>query len=297
MHRSTLDDLARDPAGRYVAGETFAHFCAAPTLWGVILWGRPSAEHAIALGRSLVLELRPPAVPHASIVDASRLDAGDPAAFNAAEQYLTRFGDALARQVTRLALVRPRGLGGALVAGAYEVLPRPYPVAVFGEVAAAFAWLAERAGTGWPKDGPAVVAALHAEASGTPQVVGALRALLDGKLSGVGITEAASALGLSERTLQRKLGDAGTTFQDELAEARLRAARRMLLETDAPLTQIAYDVGCASLQHFSALFRKRLRESPSAFRERARTPAPPRAPARATPAPRRSPARRPKARR
>jgi AraC-like DNA-binding protein len=270
MRRSTLDELARAPVGRFVAGETFVHFCAAPTLWGVILWGRPDGTHALALGRSLVLELAPPAVPHASIVDASRLEGGDPAAFGAAERYLTRYGDVLAAAVRRLALVRPRGLGGAIVAGAYEVLPRPYPVRVFDDAAAAFAWLAADADTGWPSDGAAMLAELYADASGTPHVLGALRALLDAHLGGLTIAEAASALGMSERSLQRKLGDAGTTFQDALADARVRAAKRVLADSDAPLTTIAYDVGCASLQHFSALFRKRTGESPSAYRKRLR---------------------------
>ncbi|HZS36726.1 MAG TPA: helix-turn-helix transcriptional regulator [Polyangia bacterium] len=268
MRRSTLDELARAPVGRYVAGETFAHFCAAPTLWGVVLWGRPDARHAAELGRSLPLELRAPAVPHASIVDASRLEGGDPQAFGAAERYLARHGAKLASCVRRLALVRPRGLGGAIVAGAYEVLPRPYPVEVFGDAASAFAWLASERARDWPKDGAAALAEIYAEASGTPHVVGALRAILDEKLGGASVAEAAGALGLSERTLQRKLGEARTTLQDEVAAARIRAAERLLLDSDAPLTAIAFDVGCASLQHFSALFRKRTGESPSAFRKR-----------------------------
>src|SRR5579864_6994063 len=133
MRRSTLEELARDPVGRWVGGETFAHFCAAPSLWGVILWGRPDAAQAIALGRSLVLELAPPSQPHASIVDASRLDGGDPSAFAAAERYLAHYGERLAAFVRRVALLRPSGAAGAMVAGAYEVLPRPYPVAVFGD--------------------------------------------------------------------------------------------------------------------------------------------------------------------
>jgi AraC-like DNA-binding protein len=271
MQRSTLEEFARAPVGSYVAGETYAHFCAAPTLWGVILWGRPEERHALELGRSLVLELAPPAEPHASIIDASRLAGGDPAAFRSAERYLSRYGELLKSWVTRVALVRPRGLGGAIVAGAYEVLPRPYPVSVFGDVESAFAWLADGKTRGWPKDGVAALAELHAQASGTPQVVGTLRALLDAHLIGLGVAEAASRLGMSERSLQRKLADADTTFQDELADARVRAAKRMLLDGDAPLTSIAFDVGCASLQHFSALFRKRTRLSPSAFRKRHRS--------------------------
>jgi AraC-like DNA-binding protein len=281
MRRATLDELAGDPAGRWVGGETFAHFCAAPTLWGVILWGRPDERQALELGRSLVLELRPPAARHASIVDASRLEGSDPAAFRAAERYLEAFGETLKTWVSRLALVRPSGMRGALVAGAYEVLPRPYPVAVFSQAGDAFAWLRTKSDeapggpadgtTGWPADGPALIASIHAEASGTQPIVGALRALLDTRLSGLGVAGAARALGLSERSLQRKLTDAGTTFNDELADARVRAAKRLLVDSDAPLTSIAFDVGCATLQHFSALFRKRTRESPSAFRKRARS--------------------------
>ena len=45
-------------------------------------------------------------------------------------------------------------------------------------------------------------------------------------------------------------------------------AMGMLVDGNAPLTAIAFDVGCASLQHFSALFRRRTQESPSAFRAR-----------------------------
>jgi AraC-like DNA-binding protein len=265
VRRSTLEELARDPVGRWVAGESFVHFCAAPSLWGVILWGRPDREAAARLGQSLVLELRSPARPHVSLVDASRLEGGDPAAFGATDRYLARHQKQLASFVKKLALIRPRGLHGALVAGAFEVLPRPYPVSVFDELDRAFAWLGRE--HDWP---PAeFIADLFGEASGVSPVVGALRAFLDANLHAT-IAEATSALHLSPRTLQRKLGEAQTTFQDELAEARVRAAKRLLLEGDAPVTAIAFDVGCASLQHFSALFRKRTKMSPSHFRKQHR---------------------------
>lgn len=260
MRRSSLDELARDPVGRYLAGDSFVHFCAAPGFWGVVLWGRPDHREAMALGRSLMLGLAPPAEPHVTLFDASRLEGSDPAAFRAAERYLGHFAPALARHVERLALVRPSGMNGAVVAGAFEVLPRPFPVAVFGDAAAACAWLGV--------DGAGLVAELHAEVTGTPRVRPALRAYLDRHLAGASVEEAARALALSPRSLQRRLGEAGTTFSEELAEARVRAARRMLADGDAPLTAIAYDVGCASLQHFSALFRRRTQESPSAFRAR-----------------------------
>jgi AraC-like DNA-binding protein len=275
MLRAPLEEFARAPVGRYVAGDSFAHFCAAPTLWGLILWGRPSAADAQVLGRSLILGLSPPAVPHVTIIDGSHMESGDPAAFAAAERYVTANADALRQWVWRVALIRPKGMGGAIIAGAYDVLPRPYPVAVFHDAPDAFAWLSGASGdlppidtAGWPPDGPGLLAAVHAEVTGATQIVGNLRAYLDRHLADAELARAARALGASERTLQRKLGESGTSFKDELAGARLRAARRLLLDTDRPLTTIAFDVGCSSLQQFSALFRKHLGESPSAYRQR-----------------------------
>jgi AraC-like DNA-binding protein len=264
VQRTTLEDMAVAPVGKYIAGATFVHFCATPRLWGVILWGRPDQSEAERLGRSLVIELGPPAEPHVSIVDASQIQGGDPTAFRMADGYIKRNRATLAQQVIKLALVRPAGLDGALVAGAYDVLTRPYPVSVFAEAREALAWL------GAELD-PALLVRMHAEASSTPQEVGALRALLDRHLDGMPIATAAKQLGMSERTLQRKLADTNTTFKDELADARVRAAKRMLVASDAPLTTIAFDVGCGSLQNFSALFRRRTGESPSAFRAKHKT--------------------------
>jgi AraC-like DNA-binding protein len=263
MQRVGLDDFAAAPAGRFVAGACFAHFCASPALWGVLLWGRPSQRDALELGRSLVLELGPAAGPHASLIDASRLDAADPTAFAAAERYLATHHDALRARVTRLALVRPAGMSGALVSGAFEVLPRPYPVQVFDAAAAACAWLGVA-------DLAPLLREVHAAATGTPPLLGALRAHLDAHLRDATLPAAARALATSERSLQRALGEASTTFTDEVAEARIRAARRLLVDGDAPLSTIARQVGCASLQHFSTLFRKRTGEPPSAFRARHR---------------------------
>ena len=267
MEVATLDEFARDPVGRYVAGDTFAHFCADPALWGVLLWGRPDSDQAVQLGRSLVLELGPPAEPHASLVDARSLRGGDVGAFAALGRYLTKHRVALGKQVTHLALVRPPGLEGAIVAGAYEVLPRPYPVKIFDDVEPALKWLAPKSDA---KNLSSALASLYANATKTPPLLGALRSWLDSHLADPEIDALASAIGVSERTLQRKLGELDTSFRDEVAAARVRVAQTLLLDSDAPLTTIALEVGCGSLQHFSALFRRIAGETPSAWRARHR---------------------------
>ena len=78
----------------------------------------------------------------------------------------------------------------------------------------------------------------------------------------------AGSLGMSERTLQDHLRRAGTSFRRESNEALVRAARELLENSDASLTEIAIDVGCASLQHFSTVFRKVAGVTPSEYRRR-----------------------------
>jgi AraC-like DNA-binding protein len=261
MLRGTVEELATAPVGRYVAGVSFAHFCASHRLWGVILWGQPTIDDARELGRSLVLELAPPAQPHVSIIDGTRLAGTDPLAFRAADAYLRHHAAKLAAYVERVALVRPAGLEGAVMAGAFDVVARPYPVEVFADAGAACAWLGMAGQQG-------IIDRIHAEVTGTPHDVGRLRAVLEAKLDGITIERAARTLGISERSLQRKLADAGTTFKAELAGARVRVAQRLLRETDTPLTEIAFEVGSPSLQSFSALFRRHAGETPSTYRAR-----------------------------
>jgi transcriptional regulator GlxA family with amidase domain len=190
--------------------------------------------------------------------------------FRSAGRYLEHYHQVLSTQLLRLALIRPAGVEGAAIAGAFEVLRRPYPVRVFATAAEGYTWLATEHGTpSWPADA-AVLAELQGEASNTPRLIGELRVLVERNLVGLPVGEAAKRLGVSERTLQRKLGEHDTTYQDEVADARLRAAKQLLATTDTPITNIALTVGFASLQHFSALFHKRESMSPSDYRRRAR---------------------------
>jgi len=253
------DDYRADPIGAYLAVRRALVFCARPALWGFALWGRPNETDVRRLVPLLELELAPGAAPHASLVDVRRLEAGDPRAFAVLARYLRGHWSAFRTRVTRLALVRPAGVLGATVAGFYQVAGAPYPVRVFDALPAAAGWL--RAG-----DVARVLEAALADASGAPSILLELRRWLDGHLDRASLASAARALSRAPRSLQRDLLAAGTTFQRELNAARIRLARRLLVETESPLTEIAYDVGCASPQHFSKLFRKVTGVAPSAWR-------------------------------
>jgi AraC-like DNA-binding protein len=272
MLAATLQQMAEAPVGRFVAGRCHLHFCATASLWGLVLWGRPAAADAQEVGRSIVLELPRRVAPHCSLVDATRLEGAGSEAFQALDGYMKEFGTVLARQIVRLALVRPAGIEGAIVAGIYDVVPRPFPVEVFATVDDALAWLDQPpvVDASIPAGFSERLAEIVSATRGEPQLVSRLRATLQGQLPRVSLADAAAALGVSERTLQRRLTEAGTTFQDELASARLSAAKRRMIDTEAPLTAVALDVGYSSLQHFSALFRRVVGESPSHWRDKQR---------------------------
>ncbi|MEW5852474.1 MAG: helix-turn-helix transcriptional regulator [Myxococcota bacterium] len=261
---ASLDDFRREPRGRYLAGPSWLHFCAHAELFGVVLWSRPSEEDMRSLVRTLLVELDPRVAPHRSLVDASRLEGVDAGAFSALSDYVHTHRAPLSKAVTRLALVRPNGMEGALVAGFFHVLDAPYPVNVVDNAERGLTWLGERDAAALARE----LSALQSELSGVDPLVGQLRAWMVARLVDAAVERAAVDLGVSERTLQRRLQTAGTTFNQELTDVRIREAQRRMLDSDAPLTNICLDVGFGSLQHFSAVFRRAVGEAPSVWRSR-----------------------------
>lgn len=250
------------PLGRYVVGEGFAYWCASEQLFGFVLWGRPGRAAMERLATALLVELEPRTAPHRSLIDASLLEAVDPSAFDVLQRYVKVHHGALAQKVTRLALVRPPGLVGAVVSGFYEVLDSPYPTRAFEAVGPALGWLGCDAWTG-------PLEALRAEVSGVDPLLSQLRAALtiDARTD---VGEVAKRLGLSQRTLQRRLTALGTSFAAEHNRQRMAIAQQLMRESAAPLTEVAIDAGFASLQHFSAAFRRATGQTPTAWRTRER---------------------------
>ena len=105
------------------------------------------------------------------------------------------------------------------------------------------------------------------EAEAEDSIVGSVASLLiDLVSSPPKLDEAARMLGLSPRSLRRKLGEAGTTFQQQLDQVRLRMAIKLLTETDEPIYSIAYELGFENASHFGRAFKKWTGKSPSSYR-------------------------------
>ena len=86
------------------------------------------------------------------------------------------------------------------------------------------------------------------------------------------LRDASRRLGLSTRVLQRRLAEEDTSFRRELIAARVRVAQELLADDTVKMDYIAHTVGCASLSHFSTMFRRATQRSPSDYRALHRRP-------------------------
>jgi AraC-like DNA-binding protein len=68
------------------------------------------------------------------------------------------------------------------------------------------------------------------------------------------IAKVATSLGMSTRTLQRRLGVLGTTYQEILDDVRHRMARRLLTGTDLGIAEIAFLLGFGEVNSFARAF-------------------------------------------
>lgn len=261
---SGVDDILASPTGRYLAGPASVSFIVDPSLAGVSVWGRPSSEHIRDLAATHE-QLRPVlASPTTALVDVRYLEWPDPSAFAALTGYITERHDWLAARIDRLALVRPRlGPVGAFSAGFFSLTTNPFTVETFTALGAALEWIGRKDATEIESE----LEALIASSTGTPLLLRRLRALLEAQPGALSLDVAAAGLGVTERSLQRRLKSCDTTFQTEQNLAQVRVAQRLLVESDAPLKQIASQVGCTSLSRFSTLFRRVTGKAPSDWRK------------------------------
>jgi AraC-like DNA-binding protein len=85
------------------------------------------------------------------------------------------------------------------------------------------------------------------------RVRGALRrSLNDGE---IGVSRLSRAIGIGERTLQRKLKAHGTSFRGLLAEVRRELAEQHLRDPEMSITEIAYRLGYSHTSEFHRAFR------------------------------------------
>ena len=94
--------------------------------------------------------------------------------------------------------------------------------------------------------------------------------MLEDPIANLDSNSIAKLMGLSTRTLRRRLSEEGFTFNEAKNLARERRAKYLLVNSRASLTEIAFDLGYSELSAFSRAFRSWVGESPQAYRENLR---------------------------
>lgn len=108
------------------------------------------------------------------------------------------------------------------------------------------------------------VEARHAQRSTSEQVKWVLKRLLAGARPE--IAAVARELGLSNRTLQRRIDDDGTTFRQLLLEARQELAHEYLNRPEMDVTEVAFLLGYEDSNSFYRAFRTWEGTTPSQLR-------------------------------
>ena len=83
----------------------------------------------------------------------------------------------------------------------------------------------------------------------------------------------AGAIGMSTRTLQRRLGEDGVTYAQVVARARAEMARQMLRDSAWKIGEIGRTIGYSNAGHFTRAFLRWTGRTPRDFRRLGRNSA------------------------
>lgn len=81
--------------------------------------------------------------------------------------------------------------------------------------------------------------------------------------------EVARDMGMSERTLYRRLADEGLTFRDVLIQAQSSLAQELLRDSTSSIAEIAFLTGFSEQSTFSRAFKRWVGQAPAQFRQHA----------------------------
>lgn len=252
-------DFSDLPGRRCFTGRCFCFWQDGRRALGTVMWERPLEADIDAMIPFFEVGSDARFAGHASFVDCRAIDSIDVLAFGKLLAYLVRRRHAWGPNVGRQAVLHPDGLVGVMVAGALHVARPPYPFACFhGDGADAFAWC------GVPDLQPEVEA-LRAARIGSPEIARMVQSVFQAR-GLVGAPEVARALGMSQRTLQRRLGEVGSTFRKERDRFLSHEIERLLSGTELDLDAIAAQVGLSSASHLVAHFRATHGTTPGMWR-------------------------------
>jgi AraC-like DNA-binding protein len=233
------------------------------SLWGTAVWGKPAEPDLRALIELWDFQLQSTSSVD-MVLDVAGIESVTAASFEVGVEFLRTRLSRLTRKTRRFALILPSGMFRAAIAGSFWLARPKFKWRTFSGLEGALSWL-NRA------DAWQVQAELEHELRvRSSQTVESLRRVLV-ESPGRSLRHAAHALGVSQRTLQRTLREAHTSFRAESARAQVEAAESLLLDPTLKVAAIAREVGFSSLASFATAFRRFTGETPSAWRSRQRS--------------------------
>lgn len=107
-------------------------------------------------------------------------------------------------------------------------------------------------------------------AAAEPPIVAQVRAAILDELpaSGAELARVAKRVAMSTRTLQRRLDEVGSGYQDLVDEVRSAAARSLLRDRTRSIIDVAFELGYADLKGFYRAFRRWTEATPAEWRAR-----------------------------
>ena len=109
---------------------------------------------------------------------------------------------------------------------------------------------------------------LLARLPATTDLVAQVRAAVYDSLPDAAVAAVAQRVGLTPRTLQRRLAEHGASFQDLLDDVRRALAMRLLAEPATSAAEVAYALGFADQSSFHRAFVRWTGFTPQVFREK-----------------------------
>ncbi len=265
MKPAHVDAFLRDPPGRWALAGTCIGWSYSPLLSGVATWGRPGVpESRAALAMLEAFESPGLTSGMVLILDARRLEV-DMDSLRVLADWIHERRDALRARVRMQVGIVGSSAAAFILSGVLPIIGDTHPFKVFSNALEGYSYAS-------PEHGAELLAEIDGLVAG---VLGArseqlgLSGLLRQHGGNLDVAQAARKLGVSVRTLQRRLSDGGSSFRAAQLEARFQEACELLTTTDLKVAAAAARLGISD-GALTALFRTHAGLTPAEYRRKAR---------------------------
>lgn len=244
---------------RVLVRRTFAFWQSSHRVHGTVMWGRPNEDDVIAMCDVWDTHMRSPFGRDPTLTDIRALESVDLLAFERLMRTFAERGSVWTAHTGPQAIVHAGGLAGAAILGALQLVGSGYDLRAFDAPGPALAWLDA-------KEVEPDYGSLRASLLDAPDIVRRVRAVLDEAPQAASADTIARRLGLSVRSLQRHLSNAGTSVRAERMHHLVTRAERLLEGTELDLGAIAAMLELGSAAQLVSMFRSVRGTTPGAFR-------------------------------